>query len=255
VSTGLVRGAGDAVPGLASTVWTDPRLTWYLTRASGIVLLVLLTVVTVLGILVAGRPANDRIPGFVAADLHRRLSVLALVLLVGHVAVSIADSYVTITWLDAVVPFVTTYRPLWTGLGTLALDVLLLVAVTSALRHRMSARAWRAVHMSAYAMWPLAVVHTLGDGSDVRSTPMLAVTLASVLVVVAAGWWRLGRVPAVHPRARLVSVVAVPLVLVVTAVWAWTGPLAPGWAKRAGTPSPSSSAPPAAAGSLDGARR
>jgi hypothetical protein len=255
VSAEAVSGAGSAVAELASTVWTDPKLTWYLTRAFGIVLLVLLTVVTVLGVVVAGRPAAGRVPGFVAADLHRRLTVLVLVLLVGHVAASIADSYVTITWVDAVVPFVTTYRPLWTGLGTLALDVLLLVAVTSALRHRMSARAWRAAHVFAYAMWPLAVLHTLGDGSDVRSTAMLVVTLACVLVVGAAGWWRLSRVQTWDPRARLVTVVAVPLALVVTAVWAWTGPLAPGWAQRAGTPAPSSPAPPAAAGNVDGPSR
>jgi methionine sulfoxide reductase heme-binding subunit len=231
----------------AASVWADPRLTWFLTRSLGVVLLVLLTVVTVLGTVLAGRPASGRLPGFVVADLHRRLTVLALVLLVGHVAASVADSYVTITWLDAVVPFVTTYRPLWTGLGTLACDVLLLVAVTSALRHRMSARAWRAAHLSAYAMWPLAVLHTLGDGSDARSAWLPLLSLACVLAVVAAGWWRLQRVEAFSGRVRLATVVAVPSALVVLIAWAWLGPLASGWAQRAGTPPPPGDGQPAVA--------
>ena len=181
--------------------------------------------------------------------------MLALVLLVGHIVASIADSYVTITWLDAVVPFVTTYRPLWTGLGTLACDVLLLVAVTSALRHRMSPRAWRAVHLSAYAMWPLAVLHTLGTGSDVRSAPVLLLTVACTAAVVAAGAWRLSQLPGLSPRLRLAALLGVPALLVVTAVWAWAGPLAPGWAKRAGTPQPAPSSAPAAAPGPSGSTR
>jgi methionine sulfoxide reductase heme-binding subunit len=238
----------------AASVWSDPRLTWFLTRSLGVVLLVLLTVVTVLGTVLAGRPASGRVPGFVVADLHRRLTVLALVLLAGHVAASVADSYVTITWLDAVVPFVTTYRPLWTGLGTLACDVLLLVAVTSALRHRMSARAWRAAHLSAYAMWPLAVLHTLGDGSDARSAWLPLLTLGCVLAVVLAGWWRLQRLEAFAGRVRLATVVAVPLALVALAAWAWLGPLAAGWAQRAGTPPPPGTGRPAAGGDAGGPR-
>jgi methionine sulfoxide reductase heme-binding subunit len=228
------------------SVWSDPRLTWFLTRSTGIVLLLLLTVVTVLGAVLAGRPANRQVSGFVAADLHRRLTAVAMVLLVGHVGASVADSYVTITWLDAVVPFATTYRPVWTGLGTLACDVVLLVAVTSALRHRMSARAWRAAHLSAYAMWPLAVLHTLGDGSDVRAPALLALTAGCVVAVLVAAWWRLGRHSAFHGRARTAALVAVPLSLLAVAVWTWQGPLAPGWARRAGTPPPASAAVPAA---------
>jgi methionine sulfoxide reductase heme-binding subunit len=231
------------------TVWTDPRLTWFLTRSTGIVLLVLLTAVTVLGMVVAGRAATRRVPGFVLADLHRRVTVVALVLLAGHIGAAVADSFVTITWLDAVVPFVTTYRPVWTGLGTLACDVVLLVVVTSVFRHRMSPRAWRAAHLSAYAMWPLAVLHTLGDGSDVRSPALFALVFGCVLAVVLVSWWRLSRLPAFCGRVRTGTVVAVPLGLLAVAVWAWQGPLAAGWASRAGTPPPATSAPAPATGS------
>ena len=237
-----------------TSVWGDPKLTWYLTRAFGLVLLVLFTATTVLGVLTSAGRSGGRLPGFVRTDLHRRLSVLSLVLLAGHIAASVADSFVTITSLDAFVPFVTTYRPLWLGLGTLACDLLVLVALTSALRHRMPLRAWRAVHLCAYALWPLVVLHTLGTGTDARSGPVLALTAACTAAVVAAVGWRLVRRPGPGRRLRLATLVAVPVALLATALWAWSGPLAPGWAKRAGTPPPSAAPVPAAAASPSAAR-
>jgi hypothetical protein len=237
---------GPAVCAAVASVWTDPKLTWYVTRALGLVLLVLFTATTVLGVLTSARRSGGRVPGFVASDLHRRLSVLSLVLLAGHIGASVADSFVTITWLDGVVPFVSTYRPLWLGLGTLACDVLLLVAVTSGLRHAMSPRAWRVVHLSAYTLWPLVVLHTLGTGTDARSVAVLSLTAACTATVIAAVGWRLARQPGPGRRLRLAAVVGMPVAVAATAVWAWSGPLAPGWAKRAGTPAPSSSPAPAA---------
>jgi methionine sulfoxide reductase heme-binding subunit len=245
VAVVTVAMLGSAV----TSVWSDPKLTWYLTRSFGLVLLVLFTATTVLGVLTSAPGSGSRVPGFVPTDLHRRLSVLSLVLLAGHIAASVADSFVTITWVDAVVPFVSTYRALWLGLGTLACDLLLLVAVTSALRRRMPPRAWRAVHLTAYALWPLVVLHTLGTGTDARSVPLLALTAGCTAAVVAAVGWRLARRPGPSRRLRLAALVVMPLAVLVTALWAWSGPLAPGWAKRAGTPAPSTGPVPAAAAS------
>ncbi len=239
----------------ASSVWTDPRLTWFLTRSSGLVLLVLFTATTVLGVLTSSARTGGRVPGFVATDLHRRLSTLSLVLLLGHIVTSVADSFVTITWLDAVVPFASTYRPLWLGLGTLGCDLVLLVAVTSTLRHHMAPRVWRGVHLAAYAAWPVVVLHTLGTGTDARSVPVLLLTGACTAAVVAAVGWRLARRPVPSRRRRLATLVAMPVAVVLTAIWAWSGPLAPGWAKRAGTPAPPSAAPAAAPSASPGAAR
>ena len=88
-------------------------------------------------------------------------------------------------------PFVSAYRPVWLGLGTVALDLLLAIVVTSLLRARIGHRAWRAVHWLAYALWPTAVLHGFGTGSDVGHLWFLSVTLACVAAVGAAVAWRL----------------------------------------------------------------
>lgn len=105
-----------------------------------------------------------------------------------HVGTALADPYVPLSALDGVLPFAADHRPLWTGLGTLAVDGLLAVLVTSLLRRRLRGPAWRRVHVLAYAAWPLAVLHGLGSGSDSR-TPVVQVLTAGCLavVLVAAG--------------------------------------------------------------------
>lgn len=214
----------------------DPKLAWYLTRASGLVLLVLLTLAVLLGVGSTVSPAGGRLPRFVATDLHRRVSLLAVAFLAVHIATSVADSWATITWVDAVVPFVGSYRPVWLGLGTLAVDLLLAVVVTTLLRHRLGPRPWRAVHLLAYLAWPVAVLHGLGTGSDVRRTWVLVLTLGCVGAVLLAVSHRLLAVDGALGRPRLAALVLLPLVPIALAVWALGGPLAPGWSQRAGTP-------------------
>ena len=84
-----------------------------------------------------------------------------------------------------VIPFATSYRTLWLGLGTVAFELLLAVLLTSLLRGVIGRRAWRAVHWLGYVAWPVAVVHGFGTGTDAWSAWALLVTSACV---VAAGW-------------------------------------------------------------------
>ena len=58
--------------------------------------------------------------------------MLAIAFLALHIVTAVLDSFAPISLVDAVVPFVGTYRPLWLGLGATAFDLLLAVAVTSA---------------------------------------------------------------------------------------------------------------------------
>jgi len=153
------------------------------------------------------------------------------VLLAVHVGTAVVDSFVPLSPLDVVVPFAAGYRPLWIGLGTLALDLLVVVVLTSLLRTRLGHRSWRVVHWSAYALWPLAVVHALGSGSDMHARTVHELGAACVAVVLLSVLWRLltSNGPAV---VRVVAVAAVVLVSVAVAQWAAHGPLAPGWAKK-----------------------
>ena len=134
-----------------------------------------------------------------------------------HVITTVADGYVPIGFLDAVIPFRSPYRPIWVGLGALTLDLLLAVLITSALRHRIGFQSWRFVHWLAYLSWPIAVFHGLGSGTDAPLPVVLAVNAicaASVLAVVA---WRLvsGRAFSFRQRALAgVGTIAVTLTAV-----------------------------------------
>ncbi|RNM15765.1 ferric reductase-like transmembrane domain-containing protein [Nocardioides pocheonensis] len=158
---------------------------WYLNRGSGVALLLVLTATLCLGILSARAGRSRLVPRFVGQQLHRNLGVLALVLVVGHVATAVADTYVDIRWWQAVSPVGATYKPLWLGLGSLSFDVMLLVVLTSLLRHRMGQRSWHAVHLLGYLSWPLAVVHSVGIGTDASSVWGRQVGLGCVAAVAA----------------------------------------------------------------------
>ena len=92
------------------------------------------------------------------------------------------------------IPFVSGYRPLWLGLGTLSFDLLVALAVTSLVRRRLGYRAWRAVHWLAYVSWPVAVLHGLGTGSDTKQWWMLALTVVCIVAVLVAVWTRIAHV-------------------------------------------------------------
>jgi sulfoxide reductase heme-binding subunit YedZ len=206
---------------------------WYLSRGSGAVSLILLSAAVVLGIVDERRWRSTRWPRFALHGLHRWVSLFAVAFLAVHILSGVLDSFAPIRLLDAVLPFAGTYRPLWLGFGTLAFDLLLTVAITSLLKRQIGQRAWRAVHWLSYAAWPVAVVHGLGTGSDVRGGWLLAITAACVAAVWFAVLARVARVPGWARLASFGTLAAVPLAAV---LWLPQGPLAKGWARRAGTP-------------------
>lgn len=212
-----------------------PSAWWYATRGAGAATTVLLTASIVLGIAEVRRWQPLRVPRFGIAALHRTVSLLALCLLVVHIATALADPFPRIGLLNAAVPFQTSYRSLWIGLGTVASDLLIAVALTSVIRRRLGFRAWRAIHWLSYACWPIALMHGIGAGSDVKATWMLALTAGCVLAVVAAVAARLAGAGLARP-ARAGSLTALGLAAVTVAAFTLQGPLGSGWARRAGTP-------------------
>jgi methionine sulfoxide reductase heme-binding subunit len=171
---------------------TSSTALWYTTRATGIVALALLTVTLVLGILTAGRVRTRSWPAFAQADLHKRVSLLAMVFVALHVLTAVLDTYVNVGWAAIIVPFASPYRPVWTGLGTVGVDLILAVAISSALRQRISARTWRGIHWVAYGSWPVAMSHSLGMGTDASTLWMDGLAVVSSLAVIGSLVWRIG---------------------------------------------------------------
>src|SRR3954453_12388633 len=130
---------------------TGGKALWYATRGTGVVSLLLLTASVVLGIATSVRVETPSWPRYVIEFVHKNVSLLVMVFIALHVATTVQDGYVPIHYLDALIPFRSSYRTIWLGLGTVAFDLLLALVVTSLLRARVGYRAWRFVHWFAYA--------------------------------------------------------------------------------------------------------
>jgi methionine sulfoxide reductase heme-binding subunit len=164
---------------------------WALGRGTGVVALVLFTLSLVLGIVArSGRP----LPGlgrFGISDLHRTAALTGTGLVAAHVGSLLLDPYAQLKVVDLVFPFLADYRPLWLGLGTVALDLIGVITVVSLLRRRVGPKVFRTVHWATYALWPTALLHALGSGTDAASPWFRAVAVVCIFAVVTAVGWRL----------------------------------------------------------------
>jgi sulfoxide reductase heme-binding subunit YedZ len=202
-----------------------PSTYWYLTRSTGAVAMLLLSVAVALGVLDVQRWSTPRWPRFIVDSIHRNAALLALVFLVLHILTSVLDSFAPIGLVDAVVPFVGAYRPFWLGLGAVAFDLIVTVIITSLLRARMG-----------YASWPIALLHGFGTGSDantawlqILSAVCLVMVLAAVLARVASGWPE-------NIRIRGAALGGTGVFSLFLVLWLPSGPLGAEWARRSGTP-------------------
>ncbi|MFL6004437.1 MAG: ferric reductase-like transmembrane domain-containing protein [Nocardioides sp.] len=176
----------------AEILGLDGPLMWYLNRSTGVVTIVLLTITTVLGVLaIGGRPAG-RLPRFVTQAFHRNVALLSLLLLVAHLVTAVLDEFVEIKWYEAFVPFVGSFEPLWVGFGAIAVDLMIIVVLTSLFRTRMNHGLWRGIHITAYAMWALAIGHGIGVGTDMTES-LYVLTVVCAISVPLAAIYRLGR--------------------------------------------------------------
>jgi sulfoxide reductase heme-binding subunit YedZ len=116
---------------------------------------------------------------------------MTLVFLALHIVTAVVDPFTNLGWASALIPFSSSYRTLWLGLGVIAFELLAAIVVTSLVRGILGHGAWRAIHWLTYAAWPIGVAHGLGTGTDTWSAWMLAITAACVAGVGMAVFLRL----------------------------------------------------------------
>jgi methionine sulfoxide reductase heme-binding subunit len=169
--------------------FTSPYL-WYTTRATGFVALILFTLVVALGTFVANRIGGTYIGRFELNELHRSITMVAIVFLVVHILTTIVDSYVPTGWLSAVIPFSSKYEPMHVALGAVAFDLILAVWVSSLLKAKVANRSWRFIHWFSWLALVSALAHSFLTGTDSRSSWGLALGIACSAVVLASALWR-----------------------------------------------------------------
>ncbi|HEX4259360.1 MAG TPA: ferric reductase-like transmembrane domain-containing protein, partial [Streptosporangiaceae bacterium] len=152
---------------------------------------------------------QGRLPGlprFAVTNLHRNLSLMAVVFIVIHVVTAVLDGFVSVPLISGVVPFTSGYEGFWLGVGAISFDLMLALIVTSLIRGRLSRRVWKAVHWLAYASWPIAFAHSIGASSDLQSGLLLVLAVVCAAALAAALAWRLVSMAREVPRAERVSV-------------------------------------------------
>jgi sulfoxide reductase heme-binding subunit YedZ len=187
---------------------------WYAARAGGVLAYLLVSASVLAGILLAGKKRVPGFPRFAVEDVHRFLGILAALFIAIHVAGIALDTYVPFSLSQLVVPFTSSYRPLATGLGIVALELLLAVSVTNRLRSRLPYRFWRRAHYATLAVWLLATVHGILAGTDRDQTWLVWLYALTVALVAGAAALRFGRSAAPRRVGVTLGVAGASLALV-----------------------------------------
>jgi sulfoxide reductase heme-binding subunit YedZ len=186
--------------------YTDPgqHIFWIASRAFGVVALVLVAVSVGLGLAMAMRAAKG--PGAMAKlkQAHEATALTGLILIAAHGLTLLGDSYLRPGLSGIAIPFVMSHRPLWTGLGVVGGWLAAILGLTFYARRWIGPKLWRQMHRWTLAVYALAVVHTLGAGTDAHSLWLVVILIATVapLAVMAAIRLLPSEKPAGRPRRR-----------------------------------------------------
>jgi len=178
---------------------------WYTARAAGVVAYALLTSSVLLGVLLAGRARLPRWPAFAVTDVHRFVSLLTGAFIATHVVALLLDRYAHVSVATLLVPGASSYRPFWLALGTVALELLLAVAVSNLFRKRLGHVRWRRVHYLTFGVWIASTAHGIGAGTDAGAGWLRVLYLVAIGSVALATVWRVARpalIPAPAPARR-----------------------------------------------------
>jgi DMSO/TMAO reductase YedYZ heme-binding membrane subunit len=184
---------------------SDPTF-WLLARASGLAAYVFLTGSVLGGVAVKSRPFSRAVKPAAVTDVHRFLALLGLGALAVHGVALLSDSVIPISLRALFVPGLIPYRPLWTGVGVVTAELMLLVYLSFSVRKLIGVRNWRRLHYATYVLFAGATVHGLMSGSDTPVPWVLDVYIGAIGAVAAATTWRIlvssGRARARPARAR-----------------------------------------------------
>jgi methionine sulfoxide reductase heme-binding subunit len=160
------------------------RLPWYVTRITALLAYLALTASVVYGLLLSTKILDRIAHRAVSFTLHQDLGAIGLALALVHGAVLMIDRSVPYTPLQVAVPFMGPYRPLWVGIGQIAMALTIVVLVSFYLRRPMGQRAWRRVHYLSFLAFLGATAHGIMAGTDTGTTWASTGYIAATSVVV-----------------------------------------------------------------------
>jgi methionine sulfoxide reductase heme-binding subunit len=178
----------------------DPTF-WLLARASGLTAYVMLTLSVLAGLVLKSRPFRGLKP-VVVMDLHRLLALLGLTALAGHAVALVLDTTVHVSIAGLFIPGLISYRPVWTSMGILAAELLVVVYASFSVRKRLGTKNWRRLHWATYGIFAAATVHGIAAGTDATAPWVFGLYVGAVASVASATTWRALAAPATTRSRR-----------------------------------------------------
>jgi DMSO/TMAO reductase YedYZ heme-binding membrane subunit len=167
-----------------SQVW------WFVARSSGIIAWALLTLAVVWGLLLSTKVSSTRIaarrlrPAWLL-DLHRHLGALAVIFTAIHIIGIVADSYVTFSWSDVLIPMASDWKPGPVAFGVVSMYLLLAIEGTSLAIRYLPRPVWRWVHRASFVLFGVATYHGITSGTDAGNLWFRLASWIAIGVVVA----------------------------------------------------------------------
>jgi sulfoxide reductase heme-binding subunit YedZ len=179
---------------------------WLASRASGITAFLLVACSVLIGLAMATKILRGQIKPPVLVKLHEHLALAGLVAIAVHAITLLGDAWLNPGPVGVLVPFTMDHEPLFTGLGVLAAYLAALLGLSFYVRRRIGTKRWRSLHRLTLLVYVLAVIHTLGAGTD-ASTPWLQAILlatgAPILFLTLLRWLPdMAPTPATRPAPR-----------------------------------------------------
>jgi predicted ferric reductase len=147
--------------------FADVFSVWTITRAAGITSFILLFLSMVFGILQSYPTIKPKTKS-ILYTLHESTSWFGLMIAGLHIFVLLFDKYVGYKLTELLVPFTESAKPVLNGLGTITFYLMILLIITSDLRHKMSKRTWKTIHYLAFVSFLAALFHGIFTGTDTK---------------------------------------------------------------------------------------
>src|SRR4029079_11301527 len=138
-------------------------------RSSGIVAWALIGATIAWGLLLATKVLGRRPGPAWLLSLHRYLGALTIAFVGVHVGAILLDTYTNFGLVDVLLPFTGSGHHMAVASGIVGMYLLVAIEITSLVRHRMSKRAWHAVHLLSYLLFATTTLHLLTAETHVHA--------------------------------------------------------------------------------------
>jgi methionine sulfoxide reductase heme-binding subunit len=145
-------------------------LPWIATRIFGLLSYLALTVSVAYGLLLSTEILDAVTHRAVSFTLHQDLAAMGIGLGMVHGALLSLDATMPYSPVELLVPFAGPYRPIWVGVGQVALYLMVVIYASFSARRRIGQRAWRMLHSLTLLAFVGATAHGLMSGSDTGLT-------------------------------------------------------------------------------------